>query len=583
MDGGRVLDAAFWMIVAGLVGSRIVYGSSTPASSRASASTAAARRARPAPCCPTARASSRSGRAAWCSTAASRARRWSATASRGARAGRSRAFGDLVRARARARPRVRAAGLLRRRLLLRQGGRRRLGDRLPARLGRVRRAGRDGRDPRRLATSRPACTRPSSTRRSASSLIFAAPARCCARASAGSPGTLLVTYLGALRPAALRRRDVPRRRRPRPGRRARDAAPRRLAAPAARTSRCSSRSASSAASLCSLCAVVWTRLRHAPLTASLPALGPPTTAECHPFAVTRQRTRPERALLIQPVRIQFCAEHRSLCGHPAVDPRRGAGDATYAPSARWRSRPAHGRGMNGVDVPDAVARRETRVPLRRAGRPRQASDPDRHHSAPLGLDRQLRGARGRGQTELRRTTVRPVRRGSDHAQDHQQHQRADEGDQDRAGDAAPRDVDVQAAEDEAADESADDADDDVTDHAVAAARHRGREPARRSGRSTSQMRMSRASCLTSLTAQASHASGERKGPSYATLSRATPHSAANARALTSVSASSPSGVESATTPPPTDSDSRPPRTTAVRIAIARSRSPAAPSHPVAPV
>src|SRR6478752_80352 len=62
-------------------------------------------------------------------------------------------------------------------------------------------------------------------------------------------------------------------------------------------------------------------------------------------------------------------------------------------------------------------------------------------------------------------------RRTDDPQDHEQHQRADEGDQDRSGDAAPRDVDVQAAEDEAADESADDADDDVTERTVAAARH----------------------------------------------------------------------------------------------------------------
>ena len=45
-----------------------------------------------------------------------------------------------------------------------------------------------------------------------------------------------------------------------------------------------------------LCAVVWKRLRRAPLTVSRPAGGPPTTAECQPFAVTAWRDRNERAL-----------------------------------------------------------------------------------------------------------------------------------------------------------------------------------------------------------------------------------------------------------------------------------------------
>ena len=83
--------------------------------------------------------------------------------------------------------------------------------------------------------------------------IFAAPAA-APPARPPPPGDAAGGVPRPLRAAALRRRDVPGRRHPRPRRRARDAAPRGMAAPARRASRSSSRSASSAASRCSRCA-----------------------------------------------------------------------------------------------------------------------------------------------------------------------------------------------------------------------------------------------------------------------------------------------------------------------------------------
>ena len=55
------------------------------------------------------------------------------------------------------------------------------------------------------------------------------------------------------------------------------------------------------------------------------------------------------------------------------------------------------------------------------------------------------------------------------------------------------------------------------------------------------------------------------------------------RALTRVSSYSPSGVESATMPPPTWKVAAPPSATIVRIAMLKSQSPLTSQYPIAPV
>jgi len=59
--------------------------------------------------------------------------------------------------------------------------------------------------------------------------------------------------------------------------------------------------------------------------------------------------------------------------------------------------------------------------------------------------------------------------------------------------------------------------------------------------------------------------------------------AVGGRALSKHSASSPSGVESATMPPPTPSHTQPPEISKVRIATLSSRPAAALTCPIAPV
>src|SRR3954468_10266346 len=108
--------------------------------------------------------------------------------------------------------------------------------------------------------------------------------------------------------------------------------------------------------------------------------------------------------------------------------------------------------------------------------------------------------------------ARPGSRRPDDPQDHEQNQRTDEGDQDRARDAAPRDMDVQPPKEKTADEGADDADDDVTDHPVAASCHGRREPPGDQAYDGPDKDCLERHGLTSEN-QTSHASGERKGSS----------------------------------------------------------------------
>ena len=146
LDGGRVLDLAFWMTWPAWSASRLVYvHRQRRATSPACASTAAARRARSAACCPTARACSRSGRGAWCSTAASRAPRWWRTGSRGARAGRSRVVGDLFAPALALGHAFGRLGCFAAGCCFGKASHGALGGRVPARQRRVRRAGRGGR------------------------------------------------------------------------------------------------------------------------------------------------------------------------------------------------------------------------------------------------------------------------------------------------------------------------------------------------------------------------------------------------------------------------------------------------------
>ena len=180
-------------------------------------------------CCPTARASSQSGRAAWCSTAASRARRWSATGSRGARAGRSARSAICSRRRWRSAtpsagwaaspPAAASARPARGRWAVAFPRGSVAFDELAA-MGAV---------PPGWQTT-PALHPVQLYEAFGELIIFAAllVLRPRVRRQPGRPAAHLPRLL---RPAPLRRRDLPRRRRPGPGLRARHAPPRRLAAP----------------------------------------------------------------------------------------------------------------------------------------------------------------------------------------------------------------------------------------------------------------------------------------------------------------------------------------------------------------
>ena len=163
-----------------------------------------------------------------------------------------------VRARRWRSARVRAARLLRRRLLLRQGGRRRAGpSAFPRGSGRVRRAGRDGRRSRPGWDTTPGL-HPTQLYEAVGELAIFAALLAAAPARPPPPGHAARGVPRPLRAAALRRRDVPRRRRPRPRRRARDAAPRRLAPPAAAEPIFLSVGQLGSLVVLALCAVVWT-------------------------------------------------------------------------------------------------------------------------------------------------------------------------------------------------------------------------------------------------------------------------------------------------------------------------------------